>query len=107
MPSRQGLKMEMVRRGSPTPGSIIESNPPVAEVCHKHEKGINDFRNGLRSVFHMGNGEVRGKNGHRVAQDHIFFPVENPLLSRRQIVSTQETGAFLDILLPHGGGSAC
>jgi hypothetical protein len=58
-------------------------------------------------MFHMGNGEMRWKSRHGIAEDPVFVSIENPPLFGGQIVEAQETRTVLDILLSHGGGSAC
>jgi hypothetical protein len=50
-------------------------------------------------MFHMGNGEMRWKSRHGIAEDPVFVSIENPPLFGGQIVEAQETRTVLDILL--------
>jgi hypothetical protein len=106
MTSWQSLKMEMIRLGSSTPGSIVKSYPTLTQICHEIEEGVKALRDSLRTVFHMGNSEERLQNRPGVAEDPVFAPIEYPLLLWWQVMLTQETGTFFNLFPSYSRSNA-
>ena len=57
-------------------------------------------------MVYMGDSEVREKNRHRIAENQIFAPVKNSLLTFREMIQAKKTGRFLHIVFSHIGRAA-
>ena len=49
----------------------------------------------------MGDGEVRGEDGHGIAEDQVFAPVEDPFLSFREMIQAEETWPLVSFCSAH------
>jgi hypothetical protein len=54
----------------------------------------------------MGDSEMRGKNRHGIAEDQIFAPVKDSLLTFGEMLQAKKTSPFLYISFSHIGCTA-
>ena len=87
--------MKVIRRGSAALGSVVEDHPSRTEISHELKEGFDRSRNGLETMIHMGNGEVKRKDRHGITKDQVFASIEDPLLSFGEVIQTEETWALV------------
>ncbi len=93
------LEMKVVGCRGATFRPIIKGRPTSTEVSHELEVDPDVFINGLKAVVYMGDGEVRRKNRHRIAEYQVIVTVEDPFLAFREMIQAKETlsSPFIDI----------
>jgi len=69
---RDDLKVEVIRCGCAAFGPVVEDGPGGTKISHEIEEIFDMVSDALLAVIQTGKGEMRGENGHGVAEDEVF-----------------------------------
>jgi hypothetical protein len=83
--------MKMIRCGGAAFRPIIKDRPTGTKISHELEECSNMFINGLKAMVYMGDGVVRRKNRHRIAEDQVIAFVLDSFLAFREMIQAKET----------------
>ena len=101
------MKMMMIRCGGATLGSIVEDRPAGTKIIHKLEKGVDIFSDRLVAMIQMGNSELKRENRHGIAENQVIVSVEDPFLTFREMIQTEETLSLLSISFDPNSHTTC
>jgi hypothetical protein len=97
------MKMKVVRCGGTTLRPVVEDRPIRAEIRDQPEEETDVPGDRLEAMVQVRHDEVTRENGHGVAKDQIFVPVEDPFLTFGQTIEAEKTSSFAYFSFTYGG----
>ena len=83
--------MQVVRRGGAAFRPIIKDHPVGTKISQELKEGLDMVVNGLKAMVYVGDGEVRRKDRHGIAEDQVIALVEDPFLNFWEMILAEET----------------